>query len=127
MHFVLQGWSDDYLATKSSRSVQILFILAWFHALVQERRSYIPQGWTKFYEFSSADLRSAADVIENAINPKTGTPDWNTIYGLFENAIYGGRVDDDFDLRVLRTYLHEFFNEDTLAGGKVYHEDCVSP
>jgi hypothetical protein len=26
---------------------------------------YIPQAWTKFYEFSFADLRAASDVIES--------------------------------------------------------------
>lgn len=31
--------------------------------------------------------------------------DWEAIYGLMEDAIYGGRVDNRFDLRVLRTYL----------------------
>ena len=25
------------------------FTLAYFHALVQERRTYIPQGWSKAY------------------------------------------------------------------------------
>ena len=35
-----------------------MFVLAWFHAVVQERRKFIPHGWTKFYEFSPADLRA---------------------------------------------------------------------
>jgi len=35
---------------------QLLFILSWFHALLQERRTYIPQGWVKYYEFSYGDL-----------------------------------------------------------------------
>ena len=43
---------------------QALFALAWFHAVMQERRMYIPQGWTKFYEFSTSDLRAGADIID---------------------------------------------------------------
>ena len=31
--------------------------------------------------------------------------DWKAVYGLMEDAIYGGRVDDPYDLRVLRAYL----------------------
>ena len=38
--------------------VRTLYALAWFHAVCQERRIYIPQGWCKFYEFNSADLKS---------------------------------------------------------------------
>ena len=43
--------------------------------------------------------------------------------GLLENAIYGGRVDDTFDLRVLQTYLREFFSTAVLSGQKV----CFCP
>jgi len=43
---------------------QALFSLALFHAVVQERRTYIPQGWTKSYEFNDSDLRAGADVLE---------------------------------------------------------------
>ena len=59
------SWSQEYIAQGNSvvRS-QALFALAWFHAVVQERRCYIPQGWSKFYEFSLADLRAAASVID---------------------------------------------------------------
>ena len=59
------SWSQEYIAQKDSviRS-QALFALAWFHAVVQERRCYIPQGWSKFYEFSLADMRAAASIID---------------------------------------------------------------
>lgn len=43
---------------------QALFVLAWFHAVVQERRTYIPQGWSKFYEFSLADLKAGCDILD---------------------------------------------------------------
>ena len=46
----------------------MLFVLGWFHAIVQERRNYIPQGWTKFYEFSYGDLRTGADLLINLTN-----------------------------------------------------------
>jgi hypothetical protein len=31
--------------------------------------------------------------------------DWEIIHGLMEDAIYGGRIDNAFDVRVLRAYL----------------------
>lgn len=39
-----EGWSPEYIARGGNtvRS-QALFALAWFHAVVQERRVYIPQ------------------------------------------------------------------------------------
>lgn len=38
------------------------------------------------------------------------------MHGLMENAIYGGRVDNNFDLRVLTSYLEQVFNEYVLTG-----------
>lgn len=60
-----ESWTPEYVARGGNvvRS-QALFALAWFHAVMQERRMYIPQGWTKFYEFSTSDLRAGADIIE---------------------------------------------------------------
>ena len=39
-----ESWSPEYIAKGGNimRS-QALFALAWFHAIVQERRMYIPQ------------------------------------------------------------------------------------
>ena len=49
--------------TTSLIRAQSIFALAWFHAIVQERRTYIPQGWCKFYEFSDGDLKAGLEVL----------------------------------------------------------------
>ena len=38
------------------------------------------------------------------------------MHGLMENAVYGGRVDNMFDMRVLRTYLRQCFDDRTVPG-----------
>jgi len=110
------SWSQEYIAQKDSviRS-QALFALAWFHAVVQERRCYIPQGWSKFYEFSLADMRAAASIIDRLCRG-SGPPQWDFMHGLMENAVYGGRVDNMFDMRVLQTYLRQCFDDKTIPG-----------
>lgn len=40
---------------------------------------------------------------------------WEFVHGLLENAIYGGRIDNYFDMRVLRSYLEQFFNARVIA------------
>ncbi|XP_067663541.1 cytoplasmic dynein 2 heavy chain 1-like isoform X1 [Haliotis asinina] len=111
-----ESWSPEYVSRGGNvtRS-QALFALAWFHAIVQERRMYIPQGWTKFYEFSLSDLRAGADIIDRLC--RSGGQDLNYlfIHGLFEFAIYGGRVDNPFDIRVMVSYLKQLFDVSVLS------------
>ncbi|KAG8584671.1 hypothetical protein GDO81_004716 [Engystomops pustulosus] len=105
-----ESWTPEQIGKGGLVSrAQALFNLAWFHAVCQERRNYIPQGWTKFYEFSLSDLRAAYDIIDRLFEGGK-TFQWDFVNGLLENAIYGGRVDNYFDLRVLRSYLQQFFN-----------------
>ena len=39
-----------------------------------------------------------------------GKVPWEYMHGLMENAIYGGRIDNTFDINVLRSYLLQFFD-----------------
>lgn len=41
--------------------------------------------------------------------------DWRTVRGLMVDAIYGGRVDNPHDMRVLATYLRRYFNSDVVS------------
>jgi len=40
---------------------------------------------------------------------------WEYLNGLLLNAIYGGRVDNDFDLRILHSYLTQYFSDTSLG------------
>ena len=67
MQRTLSIWGRDFFDTGECRHrPQLLFCLAWLHAILQERRTYVPQGWSKFYEFSVGDLRAGAFVMDAA-------------------------------------------------------------
>ena len=81
-----------------------------------ERRTYAPQGWTKFYEFSFSDLRSGADIIDMATRGGR-KPQWNFLHGLLKNAICGGKVANPHDFTILRTYLEQIFCAEVVGQG----------
>ncbi|KAK2952775.1 putative Cytoplasmic dynein 2 heavy chain 1 [Blattamonas nauphoetae] len=113
-----RGTGDSSAIVGRSR---ILFALAWLHGIVQERRTYIPQGWIRAYEFSSADLRSAVDIIDNQLDAavkankgKTPPIPWETLRGLLAFTVYGGRIDSPTDWRVLEAYLQKWISPSLL-------------
>ncbi|XP_061923239.1 dynein cytoplasmic 2 heavy chain 1 isoform X1 [Entelurus aequoreus] len=110
-----ESWSPEQISRGGKLlRAQSLFCLAWFHAVCQERRNYIPQGWTKFYEFSLSDLRAGFEILDRLF--EVGKPfQWEFVHGLLESAIYGGRIDNPCDLRILRSYLEQFFSARLLS------------
>ncbi|BES90289.1 heavy chain [Nesidiocoris tenuis] len=109
-----QELQSQNLLESSDDGARAIFLLAWFHALIQERRTYIPQGWTSFYEFNDVDLMVAINVMKTFVSKsKKGGAKWEYLHGLYENAVYGGRVNNIYDLRVLSTYLQSLFNDET--------------
>uniref|UniRef100_A0A4W6FB67 Cytoplasmic dynein 2 heavy chain 1 n=1 Tax=Lates calcarifer TaxID=8187 RepID=A0A4W6FB67_LATCA len=110
-----ESWTPEQISKGGVLArAQSLFCLAWFHAVCQERRNYIPQGWTKFYEFSLSDLRAGFEIIDRLFEGGK-TFQWEFVHGLLESAIYGGRIDNPSDLRILRSYLEQFFSARLLS------------
>lgn len=56
-------WVMDFLQAPNERA-RLYFLLAWLHAIIQERLTYSPLGWAKKYEFSESDLRCACDTLD---------------------------------------------------------------
>ncbi|XP_063978818.1 cytoplasmic dynein 2 heavy chain 1 [Diachasmimorpha longicaudata] len=95
-----------------------LFVLAWLHAVLQERRRFVPQGWIRPYEWSEADLEAARELVVS--NPQTSKSevnlDWEEGRGLLDIAIYGGRLQDEFDMRALGAILRNTWAEEIFQG-----------
>jgi len=106
---------SDVINTSSVLRSQMLFALAWMHAVLQERLNFVPHGWSQSYEFTNSDLRAAADVIEKWSGDTIGEVKWLHLCGLLEGAIYGGRVDNLFDLKILKSFLQSCFNVDSFS------------
>ncbi|CAB3367864.1 Hypothetical predicted protein [Cloeon dipterum] len=118
MHRTFAGWGRETIEAPSKQPVlraQLLFALAWLHAVLLERAVYVPQGWSEAYDFSDADLKAATGVIEPLI-ASGGNIKWDYIYGLFENVVYGGRIKNEFDMKVLSILVREFISYTALSG-----------
>jgi len=80
-----------------------LVSLAYLHSVLQERRSFIPIGWSQFFEFTQADLNAASQIIEQR------NDSMDVIKGLLQTTVYGSRMDSLFDRRVLNLFIEKNF------------------
>ncbi|VDO99966.1 unnamed protein product [Soboliphyme baturini] len=113
---IYDTFEDAYISKGNVQWARGLFALSWFHAVCQERRSYIPQGWNCFYEFTYSDFRVALDVMDKSFYRREARPQLEFIRGIIETCVYGGRIDNAFDVRVMQAYLKEFFNPELING-----------
>lgn len=92
-----------------------LFVLAWIHAVVQERRKYGKIGWNVCYDFNESDFtisrKLLALYLAKAHEDNDKLMPWGSLKYLIGDAMYGGRVSDDMDRRVLSAYLEEYMGD----------------
>ncbi|CAG8442752.1 1825_t:CDS:10 [Diversispora eburnea] len=113
----LKSISPNRLAKGPNERVRLYFMLAWLHAIVQERLRYVPLGWTKIYEFNDSDQDFAINTIDAWLDSVAQgrsniAPDkipWEAIRTLICVAGYGGRIDNEFDKRLLESFVNELF------------------
>ena len=90
---------------------RIYFQIIWLHAVIMERLRYTPIGWSKRYEFSEADLRSTLEIVDQFLE-KDGDPlkHINALRSIMSNNIYGGKIDNVFDLKILASLVDEYMD-----------------
>jgi dynein heavy chain 1 len=113
----LRSISSSRLSQGPAEKIRLYFLLSWFHAIVQERLRYAPLGWSKTYDFNDSDMASAFTTIDawlNAVSKGRANIDpvtipWDALRTLVKQSVYGGRVDSDFDQRILDSFVDNLF------------------
>lgn len=113
----LRSIPSHRLSQGPAEKVRLYFLLAWFHAIVQERLRYVPLGWSKTYDFNDSDMASAFSTIDAWLNSVAkgrtnidpASIPWDALRTLIKQSVYGGRVDSDFDQRILDAFVDGLF------------------
>ncbi|KAF5404253.1 Dynein axonemal heavy chain 10 [Paragonimus heterotremus] len=110
----------------------LVYTLAFFHAVVQERRKYGKIGWNIPYDFNESDFRVCMNILstylQKSFEEKETKIPWESLKYLIGEVMYGGRAIDEFDRRILRTYMDEYFGDfifDTFQKFYFYHNETV--
>ena len=106
------------------------FLLAWTHAVIMERLRYTPTGWSKKYEFSEADQLCALEIIDQYIDlqgarqnlPLENIP-FTALRSIITNNIYGGKIDNAFDLKILKSIVDQYMTVDAFNPNKILIKD----
>lgn len=93
----------------------LVWTLAFFHSIILDRRKFGKIGWNVNYDFNESDFRISFKLLgmylKKAYDNKDDLIPWKSLVYLIGEAMYGGRVTDFWDRRVLTTYLDEYMGD----------------
>ncbi|CAH8605754.1 unnamed protein product [Dicrocoelium dendriticum] len=106
---------EDQFTTchKPEKYKKLLFCLCFFHSILLERRKFLMLGWNIPYEFNDSDFEVSEHLLTNYLDQYEETA-WDALRYLIADINYGGHVTDDWDRRLLNTYINEYFKEDAI-------------
>merc|ERR1719422_769190 len=89
-------------------------------------------GWNVSYDFNESDFRVCMQILNTYLSKaveqgETKIP-WNSLKYLIGEVMYGGRAIDNFDRRILNTYMDEYMGDfifDTFQPFHFYNDENV--
>jgi dynein heavy chain len=93
----------------------LTYVLVFMHAVILDRAKYGKIGWNVTYDFNYSDFQISYRLLNlyltKSLENKDDTIPWDSLKYLIGEAMYGGRVTDEFDRRTLMTYLDEYMGD----------------
>ncbi|KAL6262835.1 hypothetical protein P5V15_005625, partial [Pogonomyrmex californicus] len=102
------------LCQEKSKYKKLLFTLIFFHSILLERKKFQQLGWNVVYSFNDSDFEVSENLLRVYLDEYPVTP-WESLKYLIAGVCYGGHVTDDWDRRLLMTYIQQYFTEDVLT------------
>lgn len=96
-----------------SKFKKLLFTLVFFHSILIERKKFQQLGWNIVYSFNDSDFEVSENLLEVYLDEYPETP-WESLKYLIAGICYGGHVTDDWDRRLLMSYVDQYFTDETL-------------
>ncbi|KAK0566065.1 dynein heavy chain [Tilletia horrida] len=131
----LRGLAPSRLQKGPAEVGRLYFLLAFFHATLTERLRYTPLGWSKPFEFNDSDAETAIETIEAWVsriakgrsNIDPATIPWDALRSLLKQSIYGGKIDNDPDQRLLDSFVDSIFTPQAYEVGFALVKDSEKP
>ncbi|XP_047186413.1 dynein axonemal heavy chain 2 isoform X2 [Scophthalmus maximus] len=89
---------------------KLLFSLCFFHSILLERKKFLQLGWNIVYGFNDSDFEVSENLLSRYLDEYEEIP-WDALRYLIAGVNYGGHVTDDWDRRLLTTYINDYFCE----------------
>ncbi|XP_053327864.1 dynein axonemal heavy chain 10 [Spea bombifrons] len=103
----------------------LVYVLAFFHAVVQERRKFGKIGWNVPYDFNESDFQVCMEILNTYLTKAFQQNDtkipWGSLKYLIGEVMYGGRAIDSFDRRILTTYMDEYLGDFIFDTFQLFH------
>ncbi|KAL2735253.1 dynein axonemal heavy chain 2 [Vespula squamosa] len=97
-----------------SKYKKLLFVLVFFHSVLLERKKFQQLGWNVIYSFNDSDFEVSENLLQVYLDEYPDTP-WESLKYLIAGICYGGHVTDDWDRRLLMTYVQQYFTDEVLT------------
>ncbi|KAM5191717.1 dynein axonemal heavy chain 10 [Mantella aurantiaca] len=103
----------------------LVYVLAFFHAVVQERRKFGKIGWNVPYDFNESDFQVCMEILNTYLTKAYTQNDtripWGSLKYLIGEVMYGGRAIDSFDRRILTIYMDEYLGDFIFDTFQLFH------
>lgn len=119
---LLQKHQPRLAQFKDAKRLKLRVLICILNSVLQERRRYLPEGWSRMYDFGDADLETAMAMVDwlDEGGRSTFKVDWQVLQGLCKHLAYGGRISNQQDLIILSTHLEAFLNDQAVGSDRWY-------
>uniref|UniRef100_G1NZY7 Dynein axonemal heavy chain 2 n=1 Tax=Myotis lucifugus TaxID=59463 RepID=G1NZY7_MYOLU len=101
--------------SKPAKYKKLLFALCFFHSVLLERKKFLQLGWNIIYGFNDSDFEVSENLLSLYLDEYEETP-WDALKYLIDCVgVWAGHVTDDWDRRLLTTYINDYFCEQSLC------------